>query len=99
MSKTKTLIKKWSIIFVLVLFLWFTALTAVMYLASPSQEDLQAEADCTSNGFERDSESKICLDNLWVDVIEGQEVILNEEEDCLAKSGTRYAENEVCITE
>jgi CHASE3 domain sensor protein len=38
--------KKSAIIFVLVFFLGFTALTAVMYLANPSQEDLQAEAEC-----------------------------------------------------
>jgi hypothetical protein len=57
------IVKKSAIIFVLVLFLGFTALSAVMYLASPSQEDLQAEADCQSNGFERDSETKICSDN------------------------------------
>jgi hypothetical protein len=57
------IVKKSAIIFVLVLFLGFTALTAVMYLASPSQEDLQAEADCKSNGFERNSETKICSDN------------------------------------
>ena len=99
MSKTKRVIKKWAIIFVLVLFLGFTALSAIMYLASPNQEDLQAEADCTSNGFERDSESKICSDSLSWDT---EQVVLedidqNTQENCIANSGTRYAENEVCI--
>jgi hypothetical protein len=60
---------------------------------------LQAEADCKSNGFERNSETKICSDNDWVELVETQEVVQNAEADCLANSGTRYAENEVCITE
>lgn len=103
MSKTKTVIKKWAIIFVLVLFLGFTALSAIMYLASPSQEDLQAEANCTANGFERDSENKICSDDLSWSVEQEQNQIeevknINTQENCIANSGTRYAENKVCIT-
>ena len=95
------IVKKSAIIFVLVLFLGFTALSAIMYLASPSQEDLQAEADCTANGFERNSEDKICSDSLSWDLADDQnieETNTNTEANCTANSGTRYAENEVCIT-
>lgn len=98
MSKVKTAIKKSSIIIVLVLFLWFTALSAVMYLASPSQKDLQAEANCTSNGFERNSKDKTCSDSLSWDLVKTDAANQNTQENCIANSGTRYAENEVCIT-
>ncbi len=96
------IVKKSAIIFVLVLFLWFTALSAIMYLASPDQEELQAEANCMANGFERNSEDKICSDNLSWDFTDDQNIEginTNTEASCTANSGTRYAENEVCITE
>ncbi len=96
------IVKKSAIIFVLVLFLGFTALSAIMYLASPNQEDLQAEANCVANGFERNSEDKICSDNLSWNLSDEQnieDVNTNTETNCTANSGTRYAENDVCIIE
>ncbi len=91
-------VKKWAVVFVLVLFLGFTALSAIMYLASPNQEDLQAEADCMANGFERNSDDKICSDDLDLADEQDTDINTNTQENCIASSGTRYAENEVCIT-
>lgn len=93
------IVKKSAIIFVLVLFLGFTALSAIMYLASPNQEDLQAEANCISNWFERDLENNICSDDLLWAIENSEDINTNTQTNCLANSGTRYAENEVCITE
>jgi hypothetical protein len=70
-----------------------------MYLASPNQEDLQAEANCTANWFDRNSETKLCSDELSWALADTEEVNQNTQENCLANSGTRYSENEVCITE
>ena len=95
-------VKKSVVIFVLALFLWFTALSTIMYLASPTQKEQQAEIDCISNGFERDSEKKVCLDNISWDFLNDknigvEEINIKTEKDCISNSGTRYAENEVCV--
>ncbi len=83
--------RKWAVIFVLVLFLGFTALSAVMYLAWPKQQNNLEEiiAQCEAEGWVRDEERQGCF--------EDPANMVSPEEECNEKWGTRYAENEVCV--
>lgn len=88
----KNTIKKWAVIFVLVLFLGFTALSTVMYFTSPKQDNtLELIAQCEDIWWIRDEESLSCL--------EDDTIIVSDEELCDEKWGTWYEENQVCITE
>ncbi len=87
--------KKWIlrvfVILVLVWFLAFTALSAIMYLSGPKPEinieDIKIE--CENIGWVRDDELEQCF--------EEQYIIINSQENCEEEWGTWYAENEVCI--
>ena len=83
-------VRKGAVIFVLVLFLWFTALSAIMYLAWPKQDNsAELIAQCEAIEWVRDEETQECFENT--------DTIVSPEEDCAEKGGTRYAENEVCV--
>jgi hypothetical protein len=87
--------KKWIlrifIILVLVWFLAFTALSAVMYLSSPKEQvNLeQMQIECEDNWLTRDQELEQCLQE--------QDIVINSKENCEQEWWTWYAENEVCI--
>jgi hypothetical protein len=86
----KNTIKKWAVIFVLALFLWFTALSTVMYFTSPKQDNTpELIAQCESIWWTRDEESLSCLEDTTT--------MISDKELCDEKWGTWYAENEVCI--
>ncbi|HKL44369.1 MAG TPA: hypothetical protein VJ892_03760 [Candidatus Absconditabacterales bacterium] len=82
--------KKIATIAVLVFFLAFTALSAVMYLAGPKQDNsAEIIAQCEAAGGIRDQEVQECFEN--------PENMVSAEEECNEIGGTRYPENEVCV--
>lgn len=87
--------KKWIlrvfIILVLVWFLAFTALSAVMYLSWPKEnKNIEAMiAQCEDIWWVRDETSQQCL--------EDPSTMIDSQQACEEQWGTWYAENEVCI--
>lgn len=78
------------IILVLVWFLAFTALSTVMYLSSPKQDNTpELIAQCEDAWWVRDEETESCF--------EDPSNMVSDKELCDEKWWTRYEENQVCI--
>lgn len=87
-AKKKTL--KVVIILVLIWFLLFTALSAVMYLTWPKTDNTpEFIAQCEDAGWVRDEDTQECF--------EDTSDMVSDEELCNERWGTWYEENEVCI--
>ncbi len=89
-NPTKRKVIKIIVILVLVWFLAFTALSAVMYLSTPKQAQIQEMMmECENVWWVRDEEIQQCF--------EDAETIISPKEECVEIWWTRYEENEVCV--
>jgi len=87
---TKSKIVKFFVLFVLFWFLLFMIMSAVFTYMPQNKTDIEAaKTACESDWLIRDDEQNLCVEEL--------EENIQTEENCLAQSGTRYAENGVCI--
>lgn len=91
MSKS-TKLRKLLVIFALVGFLLFTAMSAVMYLSGPEADSptkLVVIEECERAGWVWSEEYQECF--------EDPANMIDSEQECQEQWWTRYAENEVCI--